>query len=157
MSRMLIVLVLASLLPVDSSLAAGYSFSPVHTQSKLTGALEISAPGNGGSGRCKIVWRGKTHPSGKEFVFPSVVFSGRKPICQIDTDTSTFVFLPSGAQAVQSRQVQLVLDGPKKGVCTGVFEATVSPSGLWTFGSDLGGCIVTGSLQSTPPITVVPR
>jgi hypothetical protein len=139
-------------------MAAKYEFSPTATRVKATGNREIAAPGDGGAGRCRILLRGRTRPSGRVVDFDNVQFSGKKPVCQINSAPFIFTFFPSGFQKIQSQRLDWHLDGSKNGECKGVLRATVNASGLWSFDDNaLGGCTITGSLQTAPPVTVVSK
>ncbi len=156
-SFFLVLLAVCGAALATSSFAGSYLFGPTDANFKLKGKLNIVAKGDGGKGTCSVVWTGKTRPTGASAEVTDAVFRGHKPVCQINSTLLRIDFAPAGFEYVKSHQIGWTLDGPKKGSCDGMLEASVDPNGLWTFNSVLGACTITGALQSYPAVTVVTR
>ena len=154
MQRLGLIVVSGLVAAATQGAAATYGFTPAPTNFEVSGVLNIAAPGDGGYGKCKAVWRGKIRPSGQEAVFTSIKITGSKPVCQINTGAANFTFTPSAPQFIESQSVFWTLDGPKQGQCQGVIHGSISSTGVWSISSVLGACSVSGALQSNPPVTI---
>jgi hypothetical protein len=134
--------------------ASAYSLSPPHTKFQLNGKVLINTDGQHGQGRCSSKWSGRTGGQ-LEGEIRTFKFVGDKHGCNI--------LYP---QAVPAR---IVVTGPSTvSVSIGWFyqndgecnptplNITVSSEGIWSFNGPIGRCNISGTLTSTPPVTIVP-
>jgi hypothetical protein len=149
MKTLLSVLMAATAILGAATSVTAYSFSPSDTSVRLRGTLTFY-PGGQSPFSCKVVFRLRTKGSG------GVIRS-------IDVNTPScngiaFGSLPwnTGPSTATSGVIENVnFSGPGSEQCHNTFETFQDDaSGIWTIADD-GHCI-SGTLRSTPPVTIVP-
>jgi hypothetical protein len=139
--------------------AVAFSFSPADTHFKLTGTLTITGPQVMGQCNDNTIWRGTTGVPKQPKITYSV-FGGSGADCEI-----LRTGLPWQMRATSADKATIIgfgfmpLEAGGIGPCgPGNLFAKINSKGVWTFnGVPLsGGCTVSGSLTSDPPVTVVP-
>jgi len=135
--------------------AAAFSFAPKSTSFTAAGPVTIAKPA--GQIHCTVNAKGVVGPLGKAKL-TSVAISGGDAAC-FNTAAQHLPWPAVATGAGAGKISHVVLIGAFTGTCgPGVVHITVSGAGLWSFSNAAlpGGCVLTGMLATSPPITVVP-
>jgi len=135
--------------------AAAFSFTPKSTSFTAAGPLTIAKPG--GAIHCSVNAKGAVDSFGKAKL-TSLIFTGGDAAC-FNTAAQSLPWPALATAAGKGKITHVVLIGAFTGTCgPGVVHIAVSGAGVWSFANQAlsGGCILTGHLSTSPPITVVP-
>jgi hypothetical protein len=137
-----------------SAPAAAASFSPLNTRFTATGEIGL-ATGSAGFA-CTAVLKGKTGKKGHAKI-TSMVLSGSDPHCA-GTSATGLPWKAKPASTVGAKISNVGFSGGGLGACgPGAAGVQVNGSGTWSFDDLLPpNCIFSGSLSTSPPITIVP-
>ncbi|MGI9169382.1 MAG: activator of alkane oxidation [Caulobacteraceae bacterium] len=135
--------------------ADAFKLSPPSTKFTASGPTKLTA--NGTTVMCTSTFTGKTTARGTGKI-TGFTASGADPVCGLITAT-----LPWGAKATSATNIKftnVAVSIPAAGISCGpgTVNATDNGAGQVTFAAVLnpGNCQVNGTVQSTPPITIVP-
>ena len=144
--------VAASVAATGSALA--FSFSPAPKSFFALGTLALGNQQT--SIKCDVSLKGKVNKSGVAKI-DSLFFSGAQSACANTTATG-LPWKTLASSATLGKIVGFGYTGAFLGTCgPGTVPFTDSASGAWTLaGSIPGGCSVNGTLNTTPPIVIVP-
>ncbi len=133
--------------------ASAFTFSPSHTKFKATG--QVSLTQNGTTLACTANFRGATSATGREGRIIAANFSGAGGCTAIKANSLPWKVLPTSLSTIKIEQLSLT---SPQGLCgPDPVQADLS-GGVISFNTTLlpGNCQFSGSLATTPTITIVP-
>ena len=132
--------------------ANAYSFTPTNTTFAATGTLMLTAAG--AAVNCNTNLGGKTSAKGGASI-TSAVFSGSSPVCKLITPTG-LPWKTTAKSATKAIIANVAVSGGGGSCGPTKVNITVSPGGAFTFHNAKlsGGCVIDGTLQTAPVITI---